>query len=379
MSREPKGPTMGRWTRAAMLVAVIALLGQARPATAVIGGAPADPAPWTFLVPLLDAATTDPTSSFCSGSAIAPDWVLTAAHCVEGHPQGALQVATPGVPLSAILPADRIAVDRVHRYPYRFRGGVFADLALLHVTRPLPSTATLPQGLAYNDGFKFASVAGWGVSDPVTGARPAVLQAGNVTILSRAGCAASPVPGLLCATFPGSVESAACFGDSGGPLAGFVPGRPARLLAIVSFVTVPRGGGPICGAGRTTLYTGVARFRSWIVHVMRGLDPGTSMPELVDLRARDEGRTLAVDAEWCQTRARGHLLRVDIDVRTSRASLFRGVVRGRAQRGCVTAGIRRRDVYRPGRYKVFVKVKDQSTGMATPYPELLRGALTIVR
>jgi hypothetical protein len=107
------------------------------------------------------------------------------------------------------------------------------------------------------------------------------------------------------------------------------------------------------------------------------------MPEFVGLKARDTGRFILVRARWCQTAALGHRLRVDIDVRGAPGSGAHGtaaihaIVHGRAAVACPEAVVRRPDRYRPGRYLVSVKIKDQSTGMGTPTPELLRGEVTI--
>jgi secreted trypsin-like serine protease len=325
-------------------------------------------------------------AQFCAASLIAPDWALTAAHCVEGRSPATIRVAGQRLVLSAITEPERVAPDRIVLYPFRSPtvSPLFADLALLHLPQPLASTVRLPQGLQYNDGFKTAGVAGWGVTDPLTGSRPDALQSASVTILSRVGCSQLSLPnGVLCATFPGSSQASVCFGDSGGPLAGLTGGQTVSLLGIIgSLPSEGVAGAPLCGVGRAAFFTNVGRYRSWIAHVLRNLDPATSMPEFVRLRARDRGRVIEVRAKWCQTAAVGHRIRVDISVVGARGSGARGegiraVVRGRAATICPEAVIRRPDTYKPGRYDVFVKIKDQSTGMATTYSELLRGGVTI--
>lgn len=101
------------------------------------------------------------------------------------------------------------------------------------------------------------------------------------------------------------------------------------------------------------------------------------MPEVTRVRARDLGRVIDVRADWCQTAATGHRMRVDITLWRSRRPIST-ILRARSTAPCSQAVVRRTGLS-PGRYVVSVKIKDQTTGMVTPTPELLRGTLTVVR
>ena len=51
--------------------------------TTIIGGREADPGDWPWMVALMTDPTAGVSGHYCGGALIAPEWVLTAAHCVE--------------------------------------------------------------------------------------------------------------------------------------------------------------------------------------------------------------------------------------------------------------------------------------------------------
>ena len=88
------------------LLACVTFLLLAAPAGAVVGGSPQDPAavPWYADV------------GICGGTLIAPDRVMTAAHCVRGRSLGSLgtgvEASTAPPSASRWPPAGSIATGR---------------------------------------------------------------------------------------------------------------------------------------------------------------------------------------------------------------------------------------------------------------------------
>jgi hypothetical protein len=182
---------------AAVTAALVLGLGAAT-AGAVVGGEPANPAAWPFVVALLDARNPDAfQGQFCAGTLVRSDWVVTAAHCVdEGPPQ--IEVAGGITDLTRIGPADRVPVGLTGVYPgYRelANGGAENDLAVLHLSRPLPlqpaplPLAQLPDNLRALEGW----VPGWGGLDSGGRLFPQALLTGRVAVSSPARARRWPI------------------------------------------------------------------------------------------------------------------------------------------------------------------------------------------
>jgi trypsin len=194
----------------------------------IVGGTPAGPNDNPFQVGLLVKSDgTNLTAQFCGGSLIAPDRVVTAAHC-NYHP------ATPGGPLVAWR-ADQVQVltgtrslsaggtrrdiIEIAQHPNYKSDGNDYDVAVWKLAARVEGIPVA--SLATSDGTVGSElmVTGWGKTVE-GGVKSATLLKVSVPVTSHEDCntqyGGRITPRMLCAGFKfGGKDS--CQGDSGGP------------------------------------------------------------------------------------------------------------------------------------------------------------------
>jgi trypsin len=245
------------------------------PAGAVVGGREADEGEWPWQVALLIDGTIS-----CGGSLVAPDLVLTAAHCTEDVDEADFEVVAGTIDLRS--GGQRRRVEAIDQHEGYDAAELENDLSLLELDRPfalgddlaLVSLASREESaLAGEDGHP-AVVTGFGERS-ARGDTSDLLLEGEIDTVGDERCEAlyredgDTVFGdsQVCAgRTRGHVD--ACFGDSGGPLV--VPIDDGwRQVGIVSW-------GSGCGVpDRPTVYTEVAAFADWLAE--RGVGPEDSL------------------------------------------------------------------------------------------------------
>jgi secreted trypsin-like serine protease len=259
---------------------------------AVVGGGAAAPGeiPW-------QASILENGQIRCNGALIAPNWVLTASHCVYNididtgakkgftnfgaiavrlgsynldAPDGNEQTiaAAQVVPYSGFSTGDEEFGIKCAAYCWR------NDLALIKLATPAQETARVKpikiltpedQALAFAGNYGISS--GWGVNAitpvapkqfPMGGPWPRTLQKVSLPIVTAAASGFALCDGTtICAKAP---NAGICFGDSGAPFAVSDHKGGYRLAGIVSYYV-----GNTCGSA--SVFSRVTTFANWISSV----------------------------------------------------------------------------------------------------------------
>lgn len=236
----------------------------------IVGGEEATPGefPWQAFLRI--------GSYICGGSLIAPQWVMTAAHCVERDDEPGQPVSPSTVTVylgkhnirQAETSQQTKSVAQVIIHPNYDPNRSDNDIALLRLSSAATlnsRVATIPLLVSPGDdpltapGIQ-ATVTGWGTTSE-NGLVSDTLQKVSVPIVSNAACSQALsyaiTQNMICAGYDDGGKDA-CQGDSGGPL--IVPNGDGgwKQTGIVSFGF---------GCARPELYgvyTRVSRYIDWI-------------------------------------------------------------------------------------------------------------------
>ncbi|MFU8788156.1 MAG: S1 family peptidase [Methylobacter sp.] len=251
-------------------------VAQAKPVARIINGVPASTATYPWIGDL----------DGCAGTLIAPQWVLTAAHCFNNASDTAVDLSVEQrLPVQFL--SDNIirvspqvvevkAIELIPHPDYNPRKGFNNDIALLKLAKPIthipvarlmsaPSIATNTPMVAIGRGATKINDSNKAV-DPSE-----ILLRADLFTVPNADCKQAYLAegetitdNMLCLSgFSSDDRSDTCSGDSGGPVFIEADNQETVQTGVISFGGSTKSG--ICSnPDLPSVYTRVSRYQNWI-------------------------------------------------------------------------------------------------------------------
>ncbi|MBX2902795.1 MAG: trypsin-like serine protease [Chitinophagales bacterium] len=232
----------------------------------ILNGTPVQPPAFEWMAGL--SYSSDPYEHFCGGSLINSEWIVTAAHCVEGETPSSVKLFFKTYylsnPVSGYFSVD---IDTFYIHPDFNDTTYDNDVALIHLLYPI--TSITPIRLAtvaetyLTDAGKDQNIIGWGRLHKWSFGGSDTLMEASVPIVASSVCNGSQSydgqisANMLCAGFMAGGTDA-CQGDSGGPLFTTDNNNELVLTGVVSW-------GEGCGEKNFPgVYTKLQNYYTWI-------------------------------------------------------------------------------------------------------------------
>ena len=209
------------------------------PQPMIVGGTQVDPpcpdCKYPFMVSIQGTGWWG--GHFCGGSLVREDWVITAAHCMEGESASNLEVVIGLHNVNGTNGSQSRDVEEIIIHPQYSGNSLNNDYALLRLDSPITDfePIQLCTDTAHDEEPVMSTTMGWGATSSGGGSSNFLLE---VDVPIDDGCGSysnSEITNNMICAGDGNGGEDSCQGDSGGPLIMTNDEGEYELIGIVSW------------------------------------------------------------------------------------------------------------------------------------------------